>query len=271
MVVRPVAVTFLVVLTSAWAQTPASSPVRSGNAMLDETRTTGPAATPQPDVRQALSIEQRGDILMARKEYREAIDMFRTGSSKDPVLWNKEGIAYHQLTQLASARKSYEQALKLKPDYVEAMNNLGTIYYAQRSFRRAITWYNKALKIAPQESRAASIYMNLGTAEFARKRYQQATLAYQKALQLDPDVFEHHGTFGVMLEEHSVQERAKYHYYLAKLYAKGGRNELAIQYLRKALEEGFKERDKLNKDPEFAGIRELPEFKQLLAAEPRVL
>ena len=84
-------------------------------------------------------------------------------------------------------------------------------------------------------------------------------------------MFEHHGTFGVMLEEHSVQERAKYHYYLAKLYAKGGRGELAIQYLRKALEEGFKERDKLNKDPEFAGIRETPEFKQLLASEPRVL
>ena len=267
MVLRPIAVTFLGFVISTWAQSP--NPSKPGNAMLDETRTTGPAT--QASAPQPLSIEQRGDILMARKEYREAIDMFRTGSPKDPVLWNKEGIAYHQLTQLGSARKSYEQALKLKPDYVEAMNNLGTIYYAQHSFRRAISWYNKALKLAPQELRSASIYMNLGTAEFARKKYEQATTAYQTALKLDPDVFEHHGSFGVMLEEHSVQERAKYHYYLAKLYAKGGRNELAIQYLRKALEEGFKEKDKLTKDPEFAGIRELPEFKQLLTAEQRVL
>jgi hypothetical protein len=55
------------------------------------------------------------------------------------------------------------------------------------------------------------------------------------------------------------------------MYAKSGRNDLALQYLRKALEEGFKERDKLNKDPEFAALRDLPEFKELLATEQRVL
>ncbi|HWC97281.1 MAG TPA: tetratricopeptide repeat protein [Candidatus Sulfopaludibacter sp.] len=238
--------------------------------MLDGTRTSAPSAMQAPET-SPLTIEQRGDILMARKQYREAIDMFQSGSQKDPVLWNKEGIAYHQLMQLGNARKSYEQALKLKPDYVEALNNLGTIYYAEHSFRRAITWYNKALKVAPAESRSASIYMNLGTAQFARKRYEDATTAYQTALKIDPEVFEHHGNFGVMLEEHSVQERAKYHYYVAKLYAKDGRTELALQYLRKALEEGFKEKAKIGKDPEFAGMRDLPEFKQLLAAEQRVL
>ena len=68
-----------------------------------------------------------------------------------------------------------------------------------------------------------------------------------------------------------MEERAKFHYYVAKMYAKGGRNELAIQYLRKALEEGFKEKKKLIEDPEFTGLRELPEFKELLALEPRVL
>lgn len=267
MVYRPIAVTILAGLSSAWMPAQTANPAAASNAILDGTRTSAPQAPAIP----ALSIEQRGDILMARKQYREAIDTFRQGSPKDPVLWNKEGIAYHQLTQLPSARKSYEQALKLKPDYVEALNNLGTIYYAQRSFRRAISWYNKALKLAPDQPKSASIYMNLGTAQFARKKYEEATAAYQMALKIDPDVFEHHSSFGVMLEEHSVQDRAKYHYYVAKLYAKGGRTELALQYLRKALEEGFKEKDKLNKDPEFAAMRDLPEFKQLLASEPRVL
>jgi hypothetical protein len=58
---------------------------------------------------------------------------------------------------------------------------------------------------------------------------------------------------------------------MATLYAKDGRSELAIQYLRKALEEGFKERKKLIEEPAFAALRELPEFKQLLTLEPRVL
>jgi len=134
-----------------------------------------------------------------------------------------------------------------------------------------MTWYNRALKIAPSEPKSASIYMNLGTAQFARKQYDRATVSYQTAMKLDPDVFEHHGNFGVILEERSVEERAKYHFYLAKLYAKGGRNELALQYLRKSLEEGFKEKKKLSEDSDFAALRELPEFKELLAKEQRVL
>jgi tetratricopeptide (TPR) repeat protein len=223
------------------------------------------------DAKPVLSAETRGDIYMARKMYREAIESFREGSPKDPVLLNKTGIAYHQMQQLDQARKSYEAAIKVKPDYVEAINNVGTVYYAKKSFRRAISWYSRALKLAPGDPKSASIYMNLGTAQFARKQYDKATESYQSALKLDPDVFEHHSSMGVMLEERSVEERAKYHFYLAKLYAKDGRNDLAIQYLRKSLEEGFKEKKKLESEPDFAGLRETPEFKELLAREQRVL
>jgi tetratricopeptide (TPR) repeat protein len=217
-----------------------------------------------------LTPEIRGDIYMARKMYREAIDTFRE-EPENPVLLNKIGIAYHQMMQLDNARKSYELALKLKPDYVEVMNNLGTVYYARKSFRRAISWYKKALKVAPQEPKSASIYMNLGTAYFARKQYAQAIETYQTAMKIDPEVFERHGNVGVILEERSVQERAKYHFYLAKLYAKGGRNDLALQYLRKSLEEGFKEKNKLEDEADFNALRQLPEFKELLAKEQRVL
>jgi tetratricopeptide (TPR) repeat protein len=237
------------------------------NAMLDAAK--APTAK-AGDTKPQLSVEARGDIFMARKMYREAIETFHEGSPKDPVLQNKIGIAYHQMLQLDQARKYYEQAIRLKPDYMEAINNLGTVYYGKKSYRRAISAYHKALKFAPEDARSASIYMNLGTAYFARKNYQQATESYNTALKLDPDVFEHHGTFGVMLEERSVEERAKFHFYLAKLYAKGGRNELALQYLRKALEEGYKDK-KWAETPEFATIRELPEFKEILAREPRVL
>jgi tetratricopeptide (TPR) repeat protein len=256
---RPFALLLAAGFSFAFAQS-------QSNAMLDGTKPPVPPQAPKV----ALSPEMRGDIFMARKMYREAIETFREGSPKDPVLLNKTGIAYHQLTQLDNARKSYEQALRLKPNYVEAINNLGTVYYAKKNNRRAIGYYLRALKIAPEEPKSASIYMNLGTAYFARKRYDDATKSFQTALRLDPEVFERHGNFGVMLEEHSVEERAKFHFYLAKLYAKGGRNELALQYLRKALEEGFREK-KLGEEPEFASMKELPEFKQLLTLEPRVL
>jgi len=267
MVFRPFRVALVAgaILTSLGA-TLVYSQQQPSNAILDRTKASAPPSNDTP--RPPLSAEMRGDIFMARKMYREAIDAFGEGNAKDPVLRNKTGIAYHQLLQLDSARRYYDQAVKLKPDYAEAINNLGTVYYAKKSYRRAIGYYRRALRVSPD---SASIYSNLGTALFARKQYADATEAFQTALKLDPEVFEHHSTYGVLLQERSVEERAKFHYYVAKMYAKDGRNELALQYLRKALEEGFKERKKLTEDPEFAALRELPEFKQLLTLEPRVL
>jgi tetratricopeptide (TPR) repeat protein len=223
--------------------------------------------TPE-SIAKSLTPETRGDIYMARKMYREATETYQLGPKDSPVIANKTGIAYHQLLELESAKKWYEKAVKLNPQYAEAINNLGTIYYANKSYRRAITQYRKALAITPD---AASILSNLGTAYFARKNYTEASALYEKALKLDPDVFEHRGTNGVLLVERSVDERAKYHYYVARMYAKDGQNERALLYIRKSLEEGFKERDKFQKEPEFAALRENDEFKKLMAAEQKVL
>src|SRR5262245_39160558 len=242
-----------------------SQPQPAGtSAMLENSRATQITDTSKP----GLTAEQRGDILMARKMYREAIEVFAEGNAKDPVLRNKTGIAYHQLLQLEKAQKCYEQAVKLKPNYHEAINNLGTVHYARKNYRRAISQYKRALKYAPEQ---ASVHSNLGTAYFARNELDKALEEFRTALRLDPEIFEHHSTYGVVLQERSVQDRAKYHYWMATLYATQDRPELAIQYLRKALEEGFKERKKLTEEPAFASIRELPEFQQLLTLEPRVL
>ncbi|MBI4892976.1 MAG: tetratricopeptide repeat protein [Acidobacteria bacterium] len=215
-----------------------------------------------------LSPEERGDIFMARKMYREAIEMYLSVKPPTAISYNKVGIAYHQTTDLETARKYYEKSLKLNKNYPEAINNLGTIHYAQKSYRRAISYYKKALKFSPD---SASIHSNLGTAYFARKDYKHATEQYEVALKLDPDVFEHRSTQGVLLQERTVEERAKFHYYLAKTYAKAGRTELALQYIRKSLEEGFKERKRYLEDVEFEPLRALPEFEALMKLEPRVL
>ena len=113
----------------------------------------------------------RGDILMARKMFREAVDMYASTGQDTAIIANKIGIAYHQMTELDMARKYYERAIKLDPKYSEAINNLGTIFYAKKNYRKAVSQYNKALKLKPS---AASIYSNLGTAQFARKKYKQA-------------------------------------------------------------------------------------------------
>ncbi len=213
-----------------------------------------------------LSAEERGDIYAVRKMYREAIDAYRSGGNT-AVLWNKIGIAYHQLGQLDLARKSYERAVKLDKKYADAINNVGTVFYARKKYRTAISRYLKAIAISPN---SASYWSNLGTAYYARGKFDDMTKAYTRALQLDPDVFEVRGSVGTRMLDRSVADRARYHYELARMYAIAGKNDLALQYLRKALEEGFKEREKLQ-TKEFSALRETQEFKDLMTLEPRVL
>ena len=238
------------------------APALAQSNLFDTPVKTGPAPVP------ALSAEQRGDILMARKMYREAVDVYREGPAESSLLHNKTGIAFHQMLQLDLAKKEYEKSIKLSPKYAEAINNLGAIYYGQKSYRRAVRFYQRALAITPN---AASIHSNLGSAYFARKDYPKAAKAYQVALELDPEVFEHHNQYGTLLQERSTTERAKFHYYLAKTYAKAGMTDRALLYIRKSLEEGFTERKKFMEESEFTSLRALPEFQQIMALEPRVL
>src|SRR5580658_715490 len=257
---RNLVVIFGACLISGTASAQTTQPVRDSQ----------PAAKPNVSdpVPPPLSSEDRGDVYMARKMYREAIESYEQAPQDSAVVWNKAGIAYHQMLQLDAAMKRYRRAIRLDAKYPEAINNMGTIYYAEKRYTKAASCYKRALKLAPA---SASIYSNLGTAYFAEKKYKDASQAYDTALRLDPEVFEHHNTYGVLLQERTVDERAKYHYYVARIYAEHGQTDRALQYIRKALEEGFTDRKKLMQDPEFAAMRDMPEFKELLKLEPRVL
>jgi tetratricopeptide (TPR) repeat protein len=250
------------VVPAAFAQ---STPPPEG--LVAESRTGQPSAV-QPKPGNLVTPELRGDIFMAKKMYREAVEAYKEGPRDSAVVLNKTGIAYHQMLQFDAAEKYYRLAIKANPHYAEAINNLGTIFYARKSYRRAVNEYKAALRITPE---SASIWSNLGSGYFARKDYKRAYESWQKALALDPEVFENRSTQGVLIQQQTVEERAKYHMFLARAYAKAGNDDRALMYIRKALEEGFKEKKKLAEDPDFARLRDLPEFKQLLAMEPRVL
>jgi tetratricopeptide (TPR) repeat protein len=240
------------------------------------------AAAQTPPAHPTLTQEERGDLYMARKMYREAIDTYSDGLKALPrtrgevdgkpvpaaVLWDKVGIAHHQLGDLIGARKAYERAIKADKKYADAINNVGTIYYAEKKYRSAISRYRRALQYAPD---SASIWSNLGTAWYARGKFDLMTQAYTKALALDPDVFEKHGSVGTRMLDRGVADKARYHFEMARMYAGSGKNELALQYLRKALEEGYKEKDKFDQVKEFSTLRETQEFKDLMTLEPRVL
>jgi tetratricopeptide (TPR) repeat protein len=217
---------------------------------------------PAPSALQPLTAEQRGDLFMARQQYLAAIDAYRQAPT-DAVILNKLGIAYHHLFALDEARKDYEKALLIRPNYPEAINNLGAAEFAERRYKQSIRLYRKALKLMPN---SAVIAANLGTAYFARGKYQDGLEAYQSAFRLDPNVFD--GDLSQVIPGPSeARERARQDFCIAELFAEAGKKDLALEYLRKALNDGFRDRNLLMQDSDFAQLRKTPEFAQLMAEE----
>jgi tetratricopeptide (TPR) repeat protein len=231
--------------------------------------TAGPSqqvSDPAPQ-RKALAIElpaeKRADILMARGEYAAAIVAYQEANLHSALVWNSIGMAYHHLFALEQARKAYETALAINPRFAPASNNLAAVYYGQHDFHEAEHYYKKALK---HTSESAVIFCNLGTAYFAEAKYKQGMKAYRKAFEIDEKVFAPNQS--AMVEAGSSREqRIAMNYFVAATYARVGKQEQAITYLRKAMDEGFRDRKRLIEDKDFAGLRTTPEFQHLLDQE----
>jgi Tfp pilus assembly protein PilF len=207
--------------------------------------------------------EQLGDTLMAHQRYQAAIEAYRQGPHDSATLWNKMGIAYQMMFNADEAIRCYERSIKLDPKNSTVLNNLGTVYDSQKKFPSAEKMYRRAIKYDPQ---SALIYKNLGTNLLSQHKYKKGWDTYKTALSLDPDIFQHSANPRVE-NPASVEDRGAMNYYMAKGCVRAGMNERAIEYLRMALNEGFTNPKKIMADGEFASLRGIPEFEQLIAAQ----
>jgi len=110
------------------------------------------------------------------------------------------------------------------------------------------------------------IYCNLGTAYFGEGNYKKGLKMYQKAFSIDDQVFAP-GQSQMVEGGSSREQRVEINYYIAETFASAGKQEQALFYLRKAMDEGFKDRKRLDEDKDFATLRTTPQFQELLNQE----
>ena len=101
----------------------------------------------------------------------------------NPYILNEYGNQLLRRARLVEAVASYAKAVELNPNFVQAWNNIGLAYQAQREFGKAKRAYKKALDLAPN---FAMVHYNLGTAYEASRNYDKMIRSYQRALELEP-------------------------------------------------------------------------------------
>jgi tetratricopeptide (TPR) repeat protein len=215
----------------------------------------------------AADLERQADQLRSQKLFLDAIDYYRAALGKKPNdarLLNKIGITELLMQRYKEARKSFEHSIKADRQYADAYNNLGVILYETKKYGAAVKEYEKAIA---RDGNAASFFSNLGAAYFSKRDFDRAVLAYQHALELDADVFARTSRDGVQAQLPSPEDRARYNYTVARLYAKMGLSEQSLEYLRRAMESGYKDLKNVYKDVEFAELRKSPRFTELMASK----
>jgi len=225
---------------------------------------------PAPDAT-AADLEQQADLLRRDKLFMDALDYYRAALAKKKNaarLLNKIGITELMMQRYREARKSFEHAIRADEQFADAYNNLGVVLYENKKYGAAVKEYDKAIA---KDGSSASFFSNLGAAYFSKRNFDQAVVAYQHALELDPDVFERTSRMGVQAQLPSPEDRARYDYTVAKLYAKMGLADQSLEYLRKAIEDGYKDLKNVYKDVEFSELRKSPRFAELMASKTAVI
>lgn len=211
---------------------PAPSPPGATTAASGVSTAAANAPPPRP-----LTLSERADIMMARKEYYAAVDLLQEDLRQHPRnadLANRIGISYQMLNQQDAAAKYYEKAIHFNHHFAQPYNNLGTIYYDERNYGHALQLYHRAIHFS--RGTVAAFYVNAGTAEFMRKHLKNAGRDYLAALRLDPLALDPTHEGGNVVQDSSVSDPARYHFFLSKLFCELGDLPDAMHQFRQALE-----------------------------------
>jgi tetratricopeptide (TPR) repeat protein len=216
-------------------------------------------------IQQALLEVKRGDNYMARRAFDAAAAAYTQAlllNPNDASVCNKLGMCYQKMDKEREAWLQYERALELNPDYAAVWNNMGSIEHNRERYKQAVKRYERAVALNPG---FATAYKNMGAAYFAMERFEDGLEAYRTAFRLDPSVLRSSGSAAVQA---TGVDAALQSFFFAKICAAAGRPEVALDFLTRAWENGFRDFPRVAADPDFASLLEHPRYLALVAGTP---
>jgi tetratricopeptide (TPR) repeat protein len=158
-------------------------------------------------------------VVAARKNvekgsYRTAEKQYQTILAKDPnnldALSNL-GVVYFRTGKIGSAESTLKKALTIAPDDDFVLTTLGIVHYRQSRFDDALKELTKALELNPN---SATAHNYLGITASQKGRQQEAEKEMLQAIAEDPNYADAHFNLAVILitAQPSSRELAKEHY-----------------------------------------------------------
>ena len=134
-------------------------------------------------------------------------DLIRTYDN-DPFLFNIKGSCLCETGDLNASIISFERAIALKPDYAEALFNLGVAHQKLNQPEMAIESYEKALGIQHAYPR---VHHNLGIIFYLKDQLNSAIKSFEWAVAYSPNYSEAHYSLGLACQKNRQFEEAKKH------------------------------------------------------------
>lgn len=105
---------------------------------------------------------QLGSLYLDKKLFVQSINLFEKAlraekqlpPENEALIHNAMGFAYFAQEQYDIAIRKYKEALKLYPEYVVALNNLGNVYEKKQLISQSVEAYETALKYEPENKTA---------------------------------------------------------------------------------------------------------------------
>ena len=226
---------------------------------------------PDPATASPTELETQADILRARRFPEDAMDYYRYALARGgnaASLTNKLGLTELEMRNVQLARAYFQRAVKMSKRDPEAWNNLGAADYVNGSVANAVSHYKKAVKL---DRHQAVFHANLATAYFEQKNYAAARREMTAALKLDSHIFERSvSDGGVAAHVLTSQDRARFSFEMAKLYARNGLEEQMLHSLAMASEAGMDVQREMHRDADL-GLFEMDPRVVVLVHNAQVL
>ncbi|MBN3910532.1 MAG: tetratricopeptide repeat protein [Nostoc sp. NMS1] len=147
------------------------------------------AETYQKVIRRSNLLFKMANLLVSVNEYEGSLTSYDQALKIQPdyhYAWNGKGNALANLGRNTEAIASYDQALKIQPDLYQAWYNRGNALGKLGHNEEAISSYDQALKIQPDLYQA---WYNRGIVLRKLGRFEEAIASYDQALKIKPDYY----------------------------------------------------------------------------------